>query len=54
MIRFHVTAIIKEGYQDAGNRGGVWVEAKNEKDAFKKARLHPVAYDLDTLQCAQV
>jgi RecJ-like exonuclease len=50
LVEYHVTAIIKDGYCNSGSRGGVYVDAKSEKDAFKKARLHPDSYDLETLQ----
>lgn len=49
LIRFHVTAIIRDGYQNAGGRGGKYVEAKNENAALKKAKLSPDGYDLETL-----
>jgi len=49
-VRFHVTAVVKEGYQNSGNRDGVFVNARNEKDALKKARLHPNGYNLETMQ----
>lgn len=50
MIRFHVTAIVKEGYQNTGKRIGVFVNAKNEKEATRKARLDPECYDINTIQ----
>lgn len=50
LFSYYVTAIIKEGWKNCGNRGGVVVNAKNEKDALKKAKLHPDCYDLETIQ----
>lgn len=46
--QFHVTAIIKEGYQNSGERGGMFVNARSEKEALRKAKLHPDSYNTET------
>lgn len=50
LIRFHVTAVVKPGYNNAGKRSGLFVNAKNAKDAMKKARMHPDCFDLETME----